>query len=142
MSSFPDLILRCLQLLEQHRCPLCRTTFEASEVRRLHIDGPVRNSSDCSQARSFLGRITKVVREGALASEVRILIQDVRDWLETQPAEEVSLSFAIFLVTLTEAFSTGTYARHTSCCIGIPSFNTFPESRSANCPILNKFARR
>ncbi|OCH90199.1 hypothetical protein OBBRIDRAFT_618718 [Obba rivulosa] len=82
--------LGCLQLLEQHRCPLCRTAFEASEVRRLHVDGIPRSIVDGSQAQVFLRRIAKVVHEGALASEVRTLIQEVRSWLQTQPSDEHS----------------------------------------------------
>lgn len=31
-------IFRCLQSLRQHICPLCRSPFEASDIRRLHVD--------------------------------------------------------------------------------------------------------
>ncbi|EMD36450.1 hypothetical protein CERSUDRAFT_84613 [Gelatoporia subvermispora B] len=82
--------LGCLQLLERHRCPLCRSSFEATDVRRLHVDGAPRNIADCTQAQLFLRHITKVVKEGALASDVRALIQDVRLWLQTQPSDEHS----------------------------------------------------
>lgn len=96
--------LRCLRSLTRQNCPLCRSPFQPEDVRKLHIDEcsrpstPVDRSipgtpeSDYNEfptpARDFQNRITRIVLDGAKATEVRDFIDEVRRWLTTQPSDE------------------------------------------------------
>ncbi|KZT03702.1 uncharacterized protein LAESUDRAFT_761794 [Laetiporus sulphureus 93-53] len=101
--------LRCLHLLTRRCCPLCRRDFDPGEVRRLHVskDGRSANpapsnvtiNESSSHAQQWLKRITRIVREGALASEVSQVLEDVHQWLMTQgPDEHADLRSAHLLL--------------------------------------------
>lgn len=97
---------RCLRSLTRQNCPLCRTPFQYDDVRKLHIDKcsrpstPLHHSSAPgtpdsgynefpTPARDFHTRITRIVLDGAKATEVRDFLDEVRRWLATQPSDEV-----------------------------------------------------
>ncbi|PCH38934.1 hypothetical protein WOLCODRAFT_141007 [Wolfiporia cocos MD-104 SS10] len=86
--------LRCLQQLTRHTCPLCRTPFDPAELRKLHVEysrsstPPPPGSSESREAQVYMKHITRIVREGAMASEVNELIQEIHAWLQTQPEKE------------------------------------------------------
>ncbi|KAI0929400.1 hypothetical protein AcW1_009912 [Taiwanofungus camphoratus] len=91
--------LRCLQSLSRQCCPLCRTPFVLSDARKLHIDKGSRPPTPPSSLQTYSSEahcharhlhdcITRIVREGAPSTEVRDVIEDVREWLLTQPPDE------------------------------------------------------
>ncbi|KAJ3554004.1 hypothetical protein NM688_g3327 [Phlebia brevispora] len=94
---------RCLAQLSRQCCPLCRQTFGPEDVRRLLVDktsqpgSPIRIDSSTavselselpSPATSLRNRITRIVLDGGKASDVRDLIDEVRNWLSEQPPNE------------------------------------------------------
>lgn len=92
-----------MQSLNRNSCPLCRTPFQPVDVRKLHIDknarhvasrppSPSASDEQSSYARDFQRRITRIVREGAKTTEVRALLEEVREWLATQSPNEVKSS--------------------------------------------------
>lgn len=108
MSCTPS--CRCLWSLTRQSCPLCRTPFQPEDIRKLHMDRCSRpNSPDQdstpgspdsdynefpSEARDFHHRITRIVLDGAKATEVRDFLEEVKDWLTTQQSDDVSRVFS------------------------------------------------
>jgi len=76
--------------------------------------GPVSPHDAASRAQQLLRRITRIVREGALASEVRDVIEEGHAWLLTQPpAEHADLRAAhLLLFRYTEMQSKTAEERH------------------------------
>jgi len=109
----------CLDSLPKLICPLCRTEFDARDIRKLHIDraqtpriGLVTSTEPTSDsevestqgARKYQSDITRIVKHGAPASDLRALIDKCHIWLKTQPHEEhedLRVSF-LLLYNLTE----------------------------------------
>jgi hypothetical protein len=72
------LFSRCLRSLNRPTCPLCRTSFDLRDVRRIHIDRSPRPADqelpaspesvyveiDTAPAREFQDAITRIVRQG------------------------------------------------------------------------------
>lgn len=91
----------CLDSLPKSMCPLCRTGFEAGDIRRLHIDraqtpltptDPSRPDPDgesSQEAHRYQTDITRIVKAGAPASELRALIDNCHLWLKSQPHDQV-----------------------------------------------------
>ncbi|KAI0323349.1 hypothetical protein GY45DRAFT_1376390 [Cubamyces sp. BRFM 1775] len=89
---------RCLQSLIRPSCPLCRTAFQFSEVRRLHVDKatlppatpqsspPDLDSAD--RARQFQTQLTRIIRGGATASDMSVVQSELKPWLSTQRPED------------------------------------------------------
>jgi len=104
--------LICLGSL-RNICPLCRTGFEAENVRKLHIDRaetPPISKPDLlvvevsQEARRYQTDITRVVKEGGQASEIRALIDQCHRWLKSQPHDQhgdLRVSF-LLLYNMTE----------------------------------------
>ncbi|KZT25972.1 hypothetical protein NEOLEDRAFT_294554 [Neolentinus lepideus HHB14362 ss-1] len=95
--------LRCLQSLTRLICPLCRTTFDPTGIRRLHVDKSVQSISATTVAavtpavadpevvgdvRRLEDKIDHIVLEGASLTDVRNTIDEVHAWLKSQPKEE------------------------------------------------------
>ncbi|KAI0685364.1 hypothetical protein BC835DRAFT_526699 [Cytidiella melzeri] len=104
--------LRCLRSLTKQSCPLCRTGFHGHDVRKLHVDDSGRSTSpsdpssqpsspsrdesltqlqdeSLATARDFQARITRIVTDGASSNtKVRDILDDMRDWLDTQDPEK------------------------------------------------------
>lgn len=106
---FTDHDISCIDTLSKPICPLCRTRFEARDIRKLHIDrgqtprpgapllsmaSPARPGVDIieysHEARKFQNDITRIVKEGAPASELRALIDQCHIWLKSQPHDQVT----------------------------------------------------
>ncbi|TFK50337.1 hypothetical protein OE88DRAFT_240660 [Heliocybe sulcata] len=95
--------LRCLQSLTRLICPLCRTTFDPIEIRKLHIDKAVQPISATAVAaatpatadpevvedvRRLQDKIDHIVLEGASLTDVRNTIDETHAWLKSRPKEE------------------------------------------------------
>lgn len=93
-------------------CPLCRTGFEAGDIRKLHIDrgltprislmtstDPFGDSDVDSfqEARRYQTDITRIVKQGAPASKLRVLIDECHIWLKSQPHDQVITFFPVYL---------------------------------------------
>jgi hypothetical protein len=97
----------CIDSLPKPICPLCRTRFESEDIRKLHIDRgqtphipllPFDESSESDEddeisqeARTYQTDITRIVKEGAPASELRALIDRCHIWLKSQPHNQVTM---------------------------------------------------
>ncbi|KZP34033.1 hypothetical protein FIBSPDRAFT_720330 [Athelia psychrophila] len=83
----------CIESLSRPICPLCRTMFEESDVRKLHIDrsqSPRNPTAIAHEARRYQQDITRIVKEGAPASELGALISRCHLWLKTQAPDQVT----------------------------------------------------
>lgn len=111
LHLFTERVIRCIDTLSKSKpiCPLCRTRFESRDIRKLHIDrgqtprpgapllsisSPARPGVDIieysHEARRFQNDITRIVKEGAPASELRALIDQCHIWLKSQPHDQVT----------------------------------------------------
>lgn len=132
---------RCLGQLSVQRCPLCRTSFDHDEVRKLHVDknsplglvddaGDLPDFDELPTAKSLRTRITRIVLGGAKALEVRDLIDEVRNWLSAQASDEVLHADDLDCAKLlTQAVSTVTSGPHTFSCSSTPTFSTKQKRR-------------
>lgn len=104
---------RCLDSLSKPICPLCRTRFQTQDIRKLHIDRgqtpripllahaePPSTSDEIiefsHEARRFQTGITRIVKEGAPASELRGMIDKCHIWLKSQPPDQVTTICNLF----------------------------------------------
>ena len=86
-------------MLPRPLCPLCRLPFQIADVRKVHVDKtalpPVtpavtsNDLDDVSHARRLQSSLSQVVLEGAPRAEVNELTNVVREWLTSQPPDEV-----------------------------------------------------
>ncbi|KAH9896860.1 hypothetical protein C8Q73DRAFT_429842 [Cubamyces lactineus] len=116
---------RCLQSLIRPSCPLCRTPFQFSEVRRLHVDKatlplatpqsspPDLDSAD--RARQFQTQLTRIIRGGATASDMCVVQSELKPWLSTQRPEDI-------------------FGRPTPCCTSSPNTSRPLRMSSKNAP--------
>lgn len=100
----PAIVSRCVNSLPKPICPLCRTKFEPQDIRKLHIDRgqtprpPLASTEtvDMAQslhdARGYQTDITRIVRVGAPASELKALIDQCHIWLKNQPPDQVTMA--------------------------------------------------
>ncbi|KAH8110192.1 hypothetical protein DFH11DRAFT_1514738 [Phellopilus nigrolimitatus] len=100
--------LSCLRSLRHHNCPLCRSSFDASDVRRLHVDQTqISNNNalglfdDVPRATQLQNKINDLVLQssftsGVRESGVRELIQEVHSFLDSEPSERVSFYDLVF----------------------------------------------
>lgn len=125
-DSGRTLYYSCIESLAKPICPLCRTMFEDGDVRKLHVDRtqsprvpllttgsppnsaavpvPSRSPTGSSisptassqEARRYQHDITRIVKEGAPASELGTLISRCHMWLKTQAPDQVTTSLSLF----------------------------------------------
>lgn len=81
--------LSCLIATNPSRCPLCRQEFSVHTMRKLHLSLP---SSRDHFARTLEMKLVQTSPDMTLAESLS-LFQEVQDWLDEQPDEEVPSFF-------------------------------------------------
>ncbi|OSD08007.1 hypothetical protein PYCCODRAFT_377232 [Trametes coccinea BRFM310] len=86
--------LSCMNSLERPYCPLCRAPIRGVDLRRLHVDktnlplttpqSPPAELDSADRARQFQTQISRLIREGATASDWHEMHAELKSWLATQ----------------------------------------------------------